>query len=280
MANSTDASDASLAGPQPSHGDPSVGPPPVPSVDPLHRLIDIVLYLPRQVCACLLWALNPPFTSWHEMLAGSHFIKFLEYAGRVTVLIAALSWIFGAEDRHEAKVRQLWQTVYSTRGHARFEALQALHGMRESMYNLDLERAILTGIDLCHADLRRADLRGADLSRANLRGADLSGADLKNACLHGANLHDAKLCGSDLRHADLSKATLTSVAFSEDTLLTATDLSDANLTKARGLVVKNPQPLMPFWNLATKWPATFVPPEGFPKQRNNKTGVTACSVRH
>ena len=56
----------------------------------------------------------------------------------------------------------------------------------------------------------------ADLTGAILRGADLSGADLRRAVLAGADLGRATLHGAQTRQ---------------------TDLTDANLTGVRGLII-------------------------------------------
>jgi hypothetical protein len=88
---------------------------------------------------------------------------------------------------------------------------------RADLTGADLRDADLSGADLLYAslggavlliaDLRDADLTGADLTGADLTGANLTGANLQNATLTGANLHNADLSGADLSGAELRWAT-------------------------------------------------------------------------
>jgi uncharacterized protein YjbI with pentapeptide repeats len=80
---------------------------------------------------------------------------------------------------------------------------------RTSLFEANLNRAILKGTQLIEADFSYADLLGADLSGAFLSGARLLGtrlvnADLSGADLKGANLEAATLVGADLTGADLT----------------------------------------------------------------------------
>ena len=81
--------------------------------------------------------------------------------------------------------------------------------------------SLLNGADLREAQLGplllTADrLLSADLTDAILRGADLTGADLRRAVMVGADLGRAVLHGAQTRQ---------------------TDLTDANLTGVRGLII-------------------------------------------
>ena len=86
--------------------------------------------------------------------------------------------------------------------------------------------------------LAGADLSGLDLGDAVLSGLNLSGTRFASCNLRGARLTNAKLSGADLSHADLSLADLTQADLSRATLIEATfegaQLLDVNLTAAEG----------------------------------------------
>lgn len=129
--------------------------------------------------------------------------------------------------------------------------LTALSARNAVFYGLDMEGVQLQGAQLENADLRSAKLRRADLRGARLKGAKLNGADLREAQLgplmiaadrlmpadlSGAILRGADMTGADLRRAVLAGADL-GRAVMHGAQTRQTDLTDANLTGVRGLVI-------------------------------------------
>jgi len=79
-------------------------------------------------------------------------------------------------------------------------------------------------------------LVGEDLSNAWLPGADLTRADLDGAILIEANLAGAILIEASLIGAVLTKADLTDAILGPNAVLSRSDLTQANLTGATGLL--------------------------------------------
>ena len=129
--------------------------------------------------------------------------------------------------------------------------LTALSAKGAVFYGLDMEGVQLQGAHLENADLRSARLCRADLRGARLNGAKLNGADLREAQLGpllltadrllSADLTDAILRGADLTGADLRRAVMVGADLGRAVLHGAqtrqTDLTDANLTGVRGLII-------------------------------------------
>jgi hypothetical protein len=143
------------------------------------------------------------------VLRRSALFDLLELAGRLGILIAAVSYLRGGEQRKRAAQFQAWQVITGAEGKGgnagRLEALEALNADGASLSGVRLDSAALQGIALPRADLsrarmsfvlmQRADLVGADLTRADLRLADLAGADVAGASFAGALLDRANLRG-------------------------------------------------------------------------------------
>jgi hypothetical protein len=193
--------------------------------------------------------------------------KTLSQAVNASVLISAITFIAGEQQRRDAQVYQAWQVINSAANHrgsgGRIQALEFLnseprripwfwlHWQRESLSGLEVPNAYLIpsrkatdkkrGIQLSKAILNDANLKGAILNDANLQEAilndtNLQGADLDIANLQGAHLSDAKMQGArldiaNLQGADLSDANLQGADLS-DANLQGADLSDANLQGA------------------------------------------------
>lgn len=194
-----------------------------------------------------------------DRLANWALLDILDYAGRLTVLVAVVFYItecdnrrqaqedqrVAKEDQRIAKHYQAWQTI--TLAHnkpgsgGRIQALQELNREGVSLAGVDASGAgdlgsYLVGVELPNADLQGANLEWAMLRRANLQEADLEGANLQGAILVGANLreailHEAILHEANLREAKLSKANLREAILSAANLQKAT-LSAANLREA------------------------------------------------
>ena len=175
------------------------------------------------------------------------FLDILGYAGRLTVLVAVIFYIWGCEDRRKAKHYQAWQVINSAQGKpgsgGRMDALQDLNGDDVSLAGVDISNATLRGINLEHANLREANFSGAHLYEANLsmthlykakmsrvflQEADLSGADLSHADLNRADLSHADLAGAVLYYANLSDTGLGNAN------LAGANLYGADITKITG----------------------------------------------
>lgn len=155
------------------------------------------------------------------------FLQLLEYAGGLSILVAAIWWLAETGDRTQQRHFQAWMVINTAQGKTgnggRIEALQELNDDEVKLVGVDVSQAYLQGIRLDHANLRRADLHEADMRNAslryahleqvnfhsaNLQGADLSNADLTNADLSGSDLTDANLTGATLKGAIVGGADL------------------------------------------------------------------------
>ena len=125
---------------------------------------------------------------------------------------------------------------------------------RASLFDTNLEKAMLVHANVSAAILVRANLQGANLSyssfneskltEANLTGAvlestklikaDLAGAQLRQANLQGANLTGSNLSGADLRETDLRGAILVESNLNNADLDGAL-LQGTNLQGAKGI---------------------------------------------
>jgi uncharacterized protein YjbI with pentapeptide repeats len=154
------------------------------------------------------------------------FLEVLEYAGRLSVLIAVIFYFMEGPDRRMQKHYQAWQVINTAQGKSgsggRIEALQELNADGVALVGVDVSHASLQGIQLDSASLLRAtfaeaDLRDgsfrnanlwlADFTSANLEGADLTGANLRSA---GFGLFDDSKSGQEIysASADLQSAKL------------------------------------------------------------------------
>ncbi|QLE42247.1 pentapeptide repeat-containing protein [Nostoc sp. C052] len=200
--------------------------------------------------------------------------KTLSQAVNASVLIGAITFIAGEQQRRDAQVYQAWQVISAAHGQpgsgGRIQALEFLnsepmripwfwlHWQRESLSGLEapnaylvpsrdtekkggiqLFQANLTGANLKGASLRGANLKEAYLTLVNLKGANLSGANLKEAYLIAANLQAVYLGGANLQAADLGGANLQAADLGGANLQAA-NLSGANL-KGAYLIAANLQ---------------------------------------
>jgi uncharacterized protein YjbI with pentapeptide repeats len=213
-----------------------------------------------------------------HLLSKWAFLEVLEYAGRLSVLIAVVFYFLGGPDRLKQKHYQAWQVINTAQGKSgsggRIDALQDLNADRISLVGVDLSHAALPGIQLDSADLLRAtfdmtDLRNASLRKANLWLADFTSANLENADLTGANLRAATLgpfddsaagrevfqAGADLQNAKLVNCNLTDASLA-GVDLRYTDLAGIqwqrlhNIRLANLYGAKNIDPAFRTWALA------------------------------
>lgn len=189
------------------------------------------------------WAVPFQFTEWLCEwavcgLSRWKFLDLLNYAGRLSILVAVIYYFVEAPDRMKQKHYQAWQVINTAQGKGgnggRIEALQELNADHVPLVGVDVSDAFLQGLRLPGADLRRGNFRGADLlaadlARANLEDVDMTSANLRRANLRGANLRGAKLNAADLHDADLSGADLT------DADLRDADLEGAAMSGSTGL---------------------------------------------
>ena len=159
--------------------------------------------------------------------------KSLSQAVNASVLIGAVTFIAGEQQRRDIQVYQAWQVITTAHDQpgsgGRVQALEFLnseprrnpwfwlHWQRESLEKLEARKAYLIpsrenvkklGIQLSKAELRYADLRGTLLNKANLQGAILQNAKLQGAILQDANLQEAHLYSAELQGTDLTDANL------------------------------------------------------------------------
>ncbi|MDZ8069047.1 MAG: pentapeptide repeat-containing protein [Nostoc sp. DedQUE08] len=177
--------------------------------------------------------------------------KTLSQAVNASVLIGAITFIAGEQQRRDLQVYQAWQVISAAHGQGgsggRIQALEFLNSeprripwfwlrwQRESLSGLEIPNAYLVparnldkkdGIQLSEANLNDTNLEGANLSSANLQKANLSSANLQRADLQKANLQRASLSSANLQRADLQKANL------QEAFLLVANLQRANLQEA------------------------------------------------
>lgn len=193
--------------------------------------------------------------------------KTLSQAVNTSVLIGAVTFIAGEQQRRDLQVYQAWQVISAAHGQAgsggRIQALEFLNSeprripwfwlrwKREKLSGLEVPKAYLVparnldkkgGIQLSEADLiaanlQEADLHYASLQWANLNKANLQGASFQNANLEEANLDEANLQRADLVGANLQRARLLNAKLQGANLgganLQGADLDGANLEGAK-----------------------------------------------
>jgi uncharacterized protein YjbI with pentapeptide repeats len=173
------------------------------------------------------------FCEWIAFyLARWAFLSILEYVGRFAVLVAVVSYIFGANDRRVQRDNSAWQIInmaYHESGNAgRALALEQLYKDKAALAGIDLSESWLIGINLEGADLHEgifdnsdltsANLRQVSLARARMQRVFLNKADLQNADLSEASMRGARLAEANLKGADLSVAHLEGAVFTDANL--------------------------------------------------------------
>ncbi|MEA5621641.1 pentapeptide repeat-containing protein [Nostoc sp. UHCC 0251] len=192
--------------------------------------------------------------------------KALSQAVNASVLIGAITFIAGEQQRRDLQVYQAWQVISAASGQAgsggRVRALEFLSSeprripwfwlrwQRENLSGLEVPTAYLVpshkyledfekkgGIQLSEAELNNANLQEANLQYANLQGTFLIETNLKGAILFKANLKRANLSFASLQGAVLGFANLQGAVLSKANLqgakLIAVNLQGANLEEAQ-----------------------------------------------
>lgn len=158
---------------------------------------------------------------WIAYLASNLAIfKVLEYAGKLTVVIALISWFADYPERKQTAIRSAWSVV-NAKGGGRKESLEYLSKQGVDLKGLYGGGGYFAGIvltdrdDLAWSDLEGANFEGAKLNSVKLEGSNLSGVRFKNANLanahlgfsriypKAANFDDADISGADFRNVTL-----------------------------------------------------------------------------
>ncbi len=139
--------------------------------------------------------------------------KVLEYAGKLTVLVALCSWFADWPERREASIRTAWSVV-NAKGGGRKESLKYLSDHHVDLKGLYGAGGYFSGIelkekdDLSWSDLADANFEKATLASVKLIGAHVSNANFANANLKGANFTSAHFepIPPHFHHADIDDA--------------------------------------------------------------------------
>ncbi len=115
------------------------------------------------------------------------FIVF-QQLGNITVVFAAVSFIFNTLPDRDKEIERAWETIESGKaGRKTIQlTLNKLIKYEESLKSINLSGEFLEGVDLEEVELQGAIFSRAILTKAKLRGANLSGADTKGVILEGA----------------------------------------------------------------------------------------------
>jgi hypothetical protein len=176
------------------------------------------------------------------------FLAVLEYIGKLSLVGAAIVWLWDIPERKEAaeetrKTRHYaaWQTINSAAGKpgdgGRSVALADLLKDGVSLEGIILNNTTLPdGTDLHGAKLMRAEMRFFKAHSANLRNGRLMHADLYGAKLTSGDFDDARFGDAVLKTADFSGTNLHKAEFTEtaceDTVFDDTNLSDSSFLSA------------------------------------------------
>jgi uncharacterized protein YjbI with pentapeptide repeats len=103
--------------------------------------------------------------------------------------------------------------------------LSELDAHNANLVNIDLRDTYLFGLDLHGSDMRGVNLSYATLNYVSLANTNLAGADL-----HGSDMRDTDLTGANLSGANLKDVTeLTSAQLAKAKSLTGTTMPDGSL---------------------------------------------------
>jgi uncharacterized protein YjbI with pentapeptide repeats len=160
---------------------------------------------------------------WIAYLAGNLAVfRVLEYAGKLTVLIALITWIADYPERQKEAIRTAWSVV-NAKGGGRKESLEYLVRRNvdlKGLYGGDGYFSAIklpAGDDLSWSNLEGANFESAELTSVKLDGSRLSGvrfnkANLTNASFRSALLaprtpifDDADIAGADFRDVTVSQ---------------------------------------------------------------------------
>jgi Pentapeptide repeats (8 copies) len=157
---------------------------------------------------------------WIAYLASNLAVfQVLEYAGKLTVLVALITWIADYPERQKEAIRTAWSVV-TAKGGGRKDNLEYLADHQADLKGLyggsgffaDIK---LKGRDLRWSDLEDANFENAELDAVNLEGSKLSGTNFKNAKLSGASFRNTLLypkvtifSGANIDKADFNDITI------------------------------------------------------------------------
>jgi uncharacterized protein YjbI with pentapeptide repeats len=167
-------------------------------------------------------------------------LNVLELLGRLSLLVAAVTYLGNAGERRKEKEFAAWQVVQLAQTqHAnagRNAALQDLARDGANMRKLELNGVDLAGLNvegalLSESEFSQSDLRGANLARTKLHKAVLQGADFQEASLAGAFLGQAHAAGARFIFTEFEGATLKEADFSGATFANV-DLRGVDAEKA------------------------------------------------
>jgi uncharacterized protein YjbI with pentapeptide repeats len=141
--------------------------------------------------------------------------QILEYAGKLGILIAVITYFADYEKRRQADIRAAWSVV-NIKGGGRKKALEylasqndvdlrGLYGGGGFFSEINLEGRNLSGSDLENANFDRAIMNGAIFQGSNLSGASFKDAHLDHAQFQNSHFYTPPFFdGADLNGADFS----------------------------------------------------------------------------
>lgn len=104
-----------------------------------------------------------------------------------------------------------------------------------ALINNDTHVIGLSELDAHNANLHNVDLRDTYLFGLDMHGSDMRGVNLSYATLNYVNLANSNLTGADLHGSDMRNTDLTGANLSGANLKDVTELSNAQLARARSL---------------------------------------------
>jgi hypothetical protein len=128
---------------------------------------------------------------WLAYWAGNLAVfRVLEYAGKLTVLVALIFWIAEIPDRRKAAIQTAW-TVVTSKGGGRKEALQYLISEKVDLDGLNGENGYFEGISMKGLQAHWSNIQDADFSNADLEGTDFEGSKIIATKFLKSNLTNA-----------------------------------------------------------------------------------------
>jgi uncharacterized protein YjbI with pentapeptide repeats len=188
------------------------------------------------------------------------FLDILGHIGRLTILIAVITYFMEADERRtqaenqqKTKQYQAWQVITlaqgKTGGGGRKNALEDLHKDKIALVGVDVSKAFLLDLNLENARLYKANfaealiwqanLVGAKFDKANLAGVDITYTKLAEAKFINSNLTGAQIIFSDLTRIDLQGVNLAGATFKYVNLYQANLKDIKNWQKIKSLEYTN-----------------------------------------
>ena len=175
-----------------------------PDPHPRHRTVAATL---KRIEAFGRWVKRNPTTKSIRSIA--------EFAGKMTIFLGVLSYVFEAPERAKQRHYQAWQIINGARG-APGDA-----GRRAALEDLIKDHVMMFHLDLKGSDLRSMDFRGIQASGLNLTDAEIDGVSF--GCRRGFFLTEHwwptyrscwnsdlgfSVLNTDIERVDFSKANL------------------------------------------------------------------------